>query len=195
MWNQLIRAGLTPNQFYLLYSIKESTTTVGINLSLELKVLKQKGYVKEDNRLTAPAVKLIKEVEGHFKRKKKKTNEELMGNDWLSKCNTYNQIFPNERFPSGRPARASIKDVEKAFSWFFANYDYTWQEVFKATAIYLDEKEKLTPRYAFANDSYYFIRKQNQADKSFQSVLAGECEMVRSGAHNNVLPTLKDKVF
>ena len=52
MWKMLIRYELTPNQFYLLYGIRESITTPLINTSQELRTLKNNGWVLEDNRLS-----------------------------------------------------------------------------------------------------------------------------------------------
>jgi hypothetical protein len=91
----------------------------------------------------------------------------------------YNEIFPNIKFPSGKRARAgNIRNLFPAFEWFFKNYSYSWDTIYKATGLYLDEWE---PRgYKFARTAQYFIRK-TEPDRSVISDLADYCANVESG--------------
>ena len=61
---------------------------------------------------------------------------------------------------------------------FLKTFDYNWETVIKATAMYVDEYE--TSNYLYMQTSQYFIRKQ-AADKSWNSTLSDYCEIVLSG--------------
>jgi hypothetical protein len=41
------------------------------------------------------------------------------------------------------------------FRWFFAEYDYTWDEVINATTMYVNEYQK--NNYLYMQNSKYFI--------------------------------------
>jgi hypothetical protein len=108
---------------------------------------------------------------------KKKTSGALMGNDYEKNIQDYNSIFPNKRLDHGKPARSSIKNVEKAFKWFFENFDYDWDTVHKATSMYVHDRE--INNWKFTKTSQYFIR------KNYSSDLADFCEIVLSGGEED----------
>lgn len=192
MWEMLIRHELTPDQFYVMHSIREKVTTPYVNTSKEYKLLKNKGWILENGKLTAKAQRVIKEVEGFFKRAKKKTSKAVMGNDFEDKIKAYNDEWPKMKLPSGKAARSAIRNLEGPFRWFFQNYEFTWEQVIYATKYYLDEKEKV--KWEYTRTSQYFIRKQN-TDKSWQSELADYCQLIEDGGHLNKDTIFTEKVF
>jgi len=192
MWKMLIRHDLTPNQFYLLYSIRESVTTPTLNAALELRSLKGKGWILENGELSGKAQRIVKEVEGFFKRAQKKSNEIIMGNDFEKKIALYNNLWPKMRLPSGKAARSGLKNLEPGFRWFFENYEFTWEQVLEATNYYLDDRER--ENWNYTKTSQYFVRKQ-QTDKSWQSELADVCQLIADGAHEGKGGHFKENVF
>jgi hypothetical protein len=161
--------GLTPNQYYLLWSIHHKRIPKHINGNLELKSLIADGFVK-DKVLTAKGLELLDVV-----------NKEVKPGTVVVKTfdvESYINIFPSGKLPSGKPSRVNKKNIEEAFKWFFKNYDYDWDTVVKATQMYIDEYE--LKKYMYMRNSQYFIRKQN-TDKTWESELANYCEIVLSG--------------
>lgn len=180
IFNLFIKYKITPNQFYVLYNIKEKikTNSQYINLSIELSRLKNDEWLKEDNQLTSKSILLLQQVESFFKAQKKKTSMSLMGPEFLVKIKEYTEIFPKFKLPSGKYARTNIKSLEATFRWFFNNYDYEWKTILKATKNYVEEYE--IKNYKYMRTSQYFVRKQNQ-DKSYDSELADYCEAILNG--------------
>ena len=163
MFKILIRNNLPPNRFYMLWSVKEGVTAPLINAELEYKILKRDGWILEDGKISAEGKRVIKQAEAYFKVKKKKTSTQLMGNNFEENIKKYNELFPKIKFPSGKAARSALGNLESAFRWFFQNYEYDWDLIFKATNVYLDERE--AENWNYSRNSQYFVRKQN-ADKT-----------------------------
>ena len=192
MWKMLIRYELTPNQFYLLYGIRESITTPLINTSQELRTLKNNGWVLEDNRLSQKSTRVVKEIEGFFKRAQKKTDIAVMGNSYEDNITKYNDLWPKIKLPSNKAARSAKGNLKAPLRWFFENFEFTWEQVMKATAYYLDEKEK--DSWNYCRTSQYFIRKQN-TDKSWASELADYCQLIEDGGDSPQESHFTEKVF
>lgn len=190
LFNLIIKEGLSPNQFYLLYSMKEGISTLNINIHQELRQLDMGGWIV-DNNLSPKAHSLIQQVEGFFKVQKKKTSNQLMGKESADNINKYREIFPKIRLPSGQYARQDPKNLETAFRWFFDNYSYSWETILEATARYVDQYER--QNYKFMQTSQYFIRKQ-QSDKTWGSELANRCSVVETGEDEGPEITLSEKV-
>ena len=170
IFNIFIQKKITPNQFYLLYSLKENVSPVGINLHVELRVLINDGWITHLERVTLPryeltplSIDLIQQVETLFKTQKKKNNIQVLGDNYTENIEKYLLIFPKIKLPSGKPARTDKRNVETAFKWFFENHDYTWEVIFESTERYVAEFEK--KNYLYMQTSQYFIRKQ-QSDKT-----------------------------
>ena len=178
MYNILIKKKITPNQFYLLYCMKENFSTSLVNVSLELRQLKKNKWIDDKNTLLPKSLLLINEIENYFKVSKTKTSKIILGNNFHDNLTTYRELFPKGTLPSKKPARSSPKNLEVAFRWFFKNFDFSWEVIIKATARYIDEYE--ASNYNFMQTSQYFIRKQ-ASDKSWNSTLADYCEIIESG--------------
>jgi hypothetical protein len=179
IFTRLIQEGLTPNTYYVLHCIKEKIVpNKFVNKELECKRLQTNQWLTENLELTSKSLIFMEEINGYFKRTKKKTSQDLMGQDFVRNIEKYVEIFPNKKLSSGKYARVNAKNLEAPFRWFFENYDYDWEEIMKATEKYVDEFS--IRRYEFMRTAQYFIRKQN-IDKSFESDLATYCEIIRSG--------------
>jgi hypothetical protein len=179
IFTRLIQEGLTPNTYYVLHCIREKIVPhKSVNKELECKRLQTDHWLTENLELTSKSLIFMEEINGYFKRTKKKTSQDLMGQDFVRNIEKYVEIFPNKKLSSGKYARVNAKNLEAPFRWFFENYDYDWEEIMKATEKYVDEFS--IRRYEFMRTAQYFIRKQN-IDKSFESDLATYCEIIRSG--------------
>jgi len=176
IFNKLIKAELTPNSFYVLYSICNKIKPYKyVNSSLEVTKLKQEGWLEEDLSLSSKSIIFITEIDGFFKKAKKKTTKDLLGNNFTDNIQKYVEIFPNRKLSSGKYARVNPKNLENSFRWFFENYDYDWDMIFKATKKYIYDYS--LKNYEYMRTSQYFIRKQN-TDKTYDSELADYCNMI-----------------
>jgi len=191
IFNILIKYKVTPNQFYVLYSIKYKIKAQNfVNLSLELTRLGNDNWLTKDKQLSSKAIILVQQVESFFKSQKKKTSTTLMGPEFIKKIKEYSEIFPKFKLPSGKYARTNIKTLETTFRWFFNNFDYEWETILKAAKIYVEEYEM--KHYKYMRTSQYFVRKQNQ-DKSNDSELADYCEALLNGTEEMKNP-FKERV-
>lgn len=180
----LHKNGITPNQFYLLFTIHEKIACININsVDLETRKLETgKWITKKDDFyvVTSKGLSLLKDLKLYFKASKKKTSTEVLGDDYTEKMQNYNSIFPAGKLPGGRTARVNVKNLEPAFKWFFSEYDYDWKTVYIATREYINEYET---KKQWMSNSQYFIRKQ-QLDKTWISILADYCELVLNSDEN-----------
>lgn len=178
IFNRLVKNNLTPNAYYVLDCIKNKIIpNKFVNKSLEVIRLQTDGWLKEDLHLTSKSLIFMEEIGGFFKKTKKKVAKDLMGNDHIAHIKRYVNTFPNKKLPSGKYARVNPKNLENAFRWFFENFDYDWNLIFKATEKYVKDYE--LNNFDYMRTSQYFIRKQS-ADKTWESELANYCELVGS---------------
>lgn len=195
IFNLISLQNLTPNQFYLLYCMRENVQSMGINLHQELRALNIGGFIHQDqaenSTISEKGHLLLSEVESYFKVQKKKTSTAVMGADFTEKLLQYNELFPKMKLPSGKLARAAERNLETNFKWFFENYKYSWDIILKATATYVDEYERRN--WNFMRTSMYFIKKQEK-DHSITSDLADYCAMIQSGGSVDTPNHFSDKV-
>lgn len=176
IFNKLIQEELTPNSFYVLYSIKNNIKPHSfVNSSLAVTKLKQDGWLEENLQLTSKSIIFTTEIDSYFKKAKKKTTKDLLGDNFTNNIKTYVEIFPNRKLSSGKYARVNPKNLENSFRWFFENYEYDWDMIFKATKKYIYDYS--LKNYEYMRTSQYFIRKQN-IDKTYDSELADYCNMI-----------------
>ena len=183
MFNRISESSLSPNQFYLLYSMREQISPVNINISLEIRLLENDGWIKKNPEagsydLEPKAHSIINMVESYFKVQKKKTSNQLLGGEFGDKILAYNGLFPRRKGGSGKYLRSNAKNVEANFRWFFQNYEYSWETILAATEKYVVQHE--LDNYKYIRTSMYFIRKQDST-KINSSDLADYCEMIISG--------------
>jgi hypothetical protein len=186
-----LKEGLTPNAFYVLYCIKEKITVANfVNKAIECKRLQSEAWLDENLHLTSKSIIFITEIDGYFRKSKKKTTTNLLGSNFLDNIKEYNEIFPNKKLSSGKYARVNPKTLENSFRWFFETYDYTWDTILSATRKYVDEFS--IRRYDYMRTSQYFIRKQN-TDKTWDSDLATYCDLINDGG-DEIVDYFKERV-
>lgn len=187
----LIINDLTPNQLYLLYTIQEKEVCQLINTALELRLLNNKKvWLNSDNTLTNKSIKLLKEIENNFQSKNKKENAKIK--PALENIKKYNELWPKMTLPTGKAARSAIGNLVPAFEWFFNNYNFTWESIYKATSLYLDEKE--SQNWHYTRNSQYFIRKQG-TDKVWSSDLADYCQLIEDKGDKFNENQFKETIF
>ncbi len=180
MWNLFLkikRYGITPNQCMILFAFDEGVTPSNCE-AVDLLALFEEGYITNEKAITAEGKKVIVTLNNYFTVNKKKTNKQLLGKSGLLNIDQYRAIFPKGKLPSGVPGRNNVKILTENFRWFFAEYDYTWEEIMKATKMYVNEFQK--NNYMYMQNSQYFISKQDK-HKVKTSKLADYCDMIRDG--------------
>jgi hypothetical protein len=186
IFTKLIQHGLTPNTFYVLYCIKEKIVPHKfVNKELECKRLQNDLWLTNDLQLTDKSIIFITEIDGYFKKSKKKTSKDLMGHNFMQNIEAYVNIFPNKKLSSGKYARVPAKNLENAFRWFFDTYDYSWETIFEATQKFVNEYE--SKNYEYMRNSQYFLRKQSIIDRSWDSDLATYCEFLNNNPDDDVV--------
>lgn len=182
MQNLFLKYQLSPNQFYLLTCIKDQLGPININIDQEIRQLELNNWIKPVNKgyqLEPKSMTLIQQVESFVIIHKKKTDKHIMGEDFEVYCEKFRQIFPKMLSPtSGKPLRTNLKSVIEGLRWFMENYDYTWEDIFKATYQYVDHFE--TKKYHYMATCQYFIRKQN-VNRIWESILADHCANIEDG--------------
>lgn len=192
IFDKLKEMNITPNTYYVLHCIKEDMIPASyVNKQLECTRLQNDGWLKEDLSLTAKSIIFMEEINSFFKKTKKKTTTDLIGQDYTSKFQEYVEIFPNRKLPSGKYARVTIKNLETAFKWFFENYNYDWEIIIKATEKYVDEYS--VRNYNYMMTSQYFIKKQ-KIDRSIESELANYCELIKTNPDDEGISYFKERV-
>jgi hypothetical protein len=160
----------------LLFGYHEGITPSTYTLCDDTK-LYELGYIK-DGEITPEGNKIIITLDNYFKVHKKKTTKQLLGKSGQLNIDQYREIFPKGKLPSGVPARNNVKILTENFRWFFSEYDYTWEEIMKATKMYVNEYRQ--NNYMYMQNSQYFISKQDK-HKVKTSKLADYCDMIRDG--------------
>lgn len=179
IFDRLLQEKISPNAYYVLDCIKENVIPNSfVNKELECQRLKNDGWLTDSLELTSKSAIFMAEINGYFKKSKKKTTKALLGEDFNEKIKEYVELFPNKKLPSGKHARVNPKNLEIAFRWFFETYDYTWETILTATEKYVLEYSMRN--YDYMRTSQFFVRKQN-VDKSFESELANYCTLLESG--------------
>lgn len=190
LFNKMVRNDISPNEFYMLYCMRESVQPLRINYHKELRMLQDEGWVGEDLKLQPKAEELLSDVEVFFKLNKKKTTAQILGSDFQANLTKYNELFPRKKAGSGKYMRSNPKNVETNFRWFFENYKYSWEIILEATSRYLIQEQN--NNYKFTRTSMYFIQKRDKG--VVNSDLADWCEMVTGGIDDDEERHFKEKV-
>ena len=145
-----------------------------------------------NGKLTEKAVKILESIDQLFIIKKNIKLDELMGPEYEKMIEAYIEIFPTAKLPNGKYARGNKKNIETNFKWFFSNYNYSWEIILAATAMYVTEFR--SANYMYMRTAMYFIRKDD-GTRVVLSDLADYCDKVASG-ENYVEPKhFKTKVI
>jgi len=176
LFRKIQKYSITPNQCMLLFGYHEGITPSTSNKEDKEK-LYELGYIRY-GKVTPEGNKVIVTLDNYFKVHKKLTEKQLLGESAAINIEQYRSTFPKGKLPSGVPARNNIKILTENFRWFFAEYDYSWKELIKATKMYVNEYQK--NNYLYMQNSQYFISKQDK-HKVKTSKLADYCDMIRDG--------------
>ena len=192
IFNLLIKNNLSPNQLYILYCIKHKIKTNDfINDTLEVKRLQSTSWLGAEITLEEKSIILLQDLDSFFKTSKKKTSTSVMGENFMENIETYLDIFPKFKLPSGKYARSDKKNLENNFKWFFESHSYSWETILDATRKYVDEYE--VNGFKYMRTSQYFIRKQG-SDKTYDSELANYCDMLLNGGEDPTQTHFKERV-
>ena len=122
LFQTIFKNNLTPNQAVILFGMKLKIGMPNI-LKGDKDALVKEGYVTIESdtyKLTPKAKTFIAHLDNYFIKAKKKTNNQVMGKDFVDRINTYRETFPNQKLPSGKPARVNVKMLSESFRWFFS---------------------------------------------------------------------------
>ena len=177
LFQKIQKYNLTPNQCMILFAFDEGITPKNCE-AVDLLALFEEGYINKDKSITAEGKKIIVTLNNYFTVNKKKTSKQILGKSGNLNIEQYRSIFPKGKLPSGVPARNNVKILTENFRWFFSEYAYTWEEVMKATKMYVNEYKNND--YMYMQNSQYFISKQDK-HKVKTSKLADYCDMIKDG--------------
>jgi hypothetical protein len=165
-----------------------------LKVEMELKLLHSMGYLNLKDakwELTEDGEQVIDELDKQISFISNGVSGQILGSQYSVMIDSYREIFPNIKLPSGKYARQNVKNLENGFKWFFKTYpDYNWDIVLKATTMYVEEYSMRS--YEFMRTSQFFIRKQ-ASDKSWDSELATYCDMILNG-EDSIPRVITDKV-
>lgn len=177
---------VTPNAFHILWCIASKRRPKSVNAHTELRNLVAAKLLDDKYAITEDGKAILDKVSTVFKTEIIE-QKPVITDDFIGQ---YLQLFPKGKLPSGKSARVNRRDIERAFKWFFQNYDYSWDTILKATAYYVDSYEK--QKFMYMRNSQYFIGKTNP-DKTKDSDLASYCEIILNGGYEEET-TLSEKV-
>ena len=177
---------VTPNAFHILWCIANKRRPKSVNAHAELRNLIASKLLDDKYAITEVGNAVLIKMAAIFKTDIVEPKP-VISDDFIGQ---YLELFPKGKLPSGKSARVNRRDIEKAFKWFFQNYDYSWDTILKATAYYVDSYEK--QKFMYMRNSQYFIGKTNP-DKTKDSDLASYCEIILNGGYEEDT-TISEKV-
>jgi len=177
---------VTPNAFHILWCIANKRRPKSVNAHAELRNLVAAKLLDDKYAMTEAGKTILDKVSTILNTQIVEPKP-VISDDFIGQ---YLELFPKGKLPSGKSARVNRRDIEKAFKWFFQNYDYSWDTILRATAYYVDSFEK--QKFMYMRNSQYFIGKTNP-DKTKDSDLASYCEIILNGGYEDET-TLSEKV-
>ncbi|NBP03519.1 MAG: hypothetical protein EBU90_26190 [Proteobacteria bacterium] len=170
---------LTPDSLYLLWCIYVGEKPQYINVYTQSRSLILGRYLDSDLKITEAGVELASKIPVSKNTPKKVSPSFVLTNAHIDE---YLQLFPKGKLPSGKLARSDKQNIKANFDWFMKNYNYSWDTIIRATALYVDEYEK--KNFLYMKTSQYFISKMSP-DKSRVSELADYCSAVVNNDYEN----------
>jgi hypothetical protein len=174
LFNKIKKKNLKLHDYYILYKLYSKPLLNDGEKKIISSNKNIQAYINEDFTLNDQGERFIKSIDGLFKPIKKLTALDLLGEDYQNNIDAYINLFPTSKLPSGKYARGNKKNIQENFMWFFQEYDYEWDVILKATAIYIEEYFK--KNYEFMRTAMYFIKKLK--DGTAESELANYCDIV-----------------
>lgn len=152
---------LTPTQFVYLYCLHTDQEFPWSVPRTQVAELEELGWIK-----ITPEGPVVREKFLIFVGQTSATTDEVY--DWIDE---WRDLWPVGVKSGGRPVRGDKKGCNVKMKKFVQEYDYTKEEIFEATKIYVFEKSRDNNRYMTCAD--YFIIKNGA------STLASFCEDIR----------------
>lgn len=186
MWeffNKIQSYDISPNECLYLFSLREKITPSRLKNEFNQiqTILLDKGLIKSKDNiyvLSEAGERVVRDLQVFYTKKSKQTNIQLMGEQFKNMVTQYRELFPKKKLPSGKLARNNVNTLIDNFRWFFSEFDYSWEEVLKATRQYV--KEYRNKDWQYMKTSQYFISKQDK-HRVKVSELADYCDMIRDG--------------
>lgn len=181
LFNKIQSFRITPNECLFLFSMRQKITVKYLEGNEAASLVLKKHIEADENgriKITESGYEIINTLEKYYSSSKRKSDKKVMGNEFESMITKYRELFPKKKLPSGKLARNNVKTLTDNFKWFFSTYDYTWEEIIKATERYI--KEYREKDWQYMKTSQYFISKQDK-HKVKVSELADYCDMIRDG--------------
>lgn len=163
---------LTPDSLYLLWCIYVGEKPEYINMYTQSRSLILGRYLDKDLKITEAGITLAGKIPVSKKSPKKISSSFTLTDTHIDQ---YLELFPKGKLPSGKLARSDKHNIRSNFDWFMKTYNYSWDTIVRATALYVDEYEK--KNFLYMKTSQYFISKMTP-DKSRVSELADYCSAV-----------------
>jgi len=184
---------VTPNQVYVLWSLREGELAKDTVLIGEIGMLKINGFLVPNKgkwSLSILATDLLNEVDNCFK--KTKSPQVKIDPQMDSMILKYLELWDGVKPGSGKKAKSNPRNLKVNFIWFFKNYKYSWETILLATELYLNEQ--LVQNFKFTRTSQYFISKSinNQAR---ESELANYCQRIIDGDINTESSNFSENIF
>lgn len=185
LWSTIRRHGLSPNLAYLLYCIEAKQDINPDNPTVQgwLRKLYETRFIIIEGSCIEVSP-LGQEVLDSIDDMCKAPTKNVLGDGYKEKIKKYRELFPSKGIPvmSGevRHLRDNEHDLETNFKWFFKNFKYSWEDVIKATKLYISDQSQND--YIYCKQSKYLIKKNNE------SMLATIIEQYKSVPVKNNTP-------
>lgn len=177
LFNVLKKKKLTVTQYRILYKLHAKPKNLSELAKQQIRSQIPSVYINLGAcTLSDKGENLIKEIDMLFKPLKKLKAIDLLGENYSERIDTFIEIFPTQKLPSGKYARGNKKNIENNLVWFFTEFDYEWDTVIKATEFYVNEYHR--KNFLYMRTAMYFIKKL--VDGTPQSELANYCDRILS---------------
>ena len=154
-------AGLTPTQFSFLYCLFYQKPFPWKIPKSQREALEEAGWIK-----ITPKGIALREKFAEFLGLTAASTEEV--DEWID---SWRELWPAGVKSGGRPVKGDKRGCAKKMASFIRDHEYSKEEIFEATRIYLFDKRR--DNYRFITCADYFI------NKSGSSILASICEDIR----------------
>lgn len=149
--NKINNSGLSPNEYFLLFSLINNLEVTNIDKEEEYKKLEKKGHLNNKEFTDSLLIK------------------ELSEQGLKMRVVEYMQIFPPIILPTGVHARGKLSPVLSKFKIFLELYNYDFPTIYAATEQYVTRYREQGYKY-MQNASNFLL------DKNGDSTLALECD-------------------
>lgn len=174
----LNKHNISPNLLYFLLCCRGKTFPIkSIDEFEERKKALLYDYINLSGNITSKGKHILNDFDKLFKSKPKKTDEEILGNNFQENIKIYREMFPPNRMEKVGLLRQSEQELKSKFLWFFKTYpQFDWETILDATDYYIYNKEK--ENYEFITTSSYFIQRTDIHSKISRSLLADYCQLI-----------------